>query len=144
MALDPIKLMRPDFRDGRALRLRDGQDWVLPFPVLSGLTNNYARYNDDGSFDRILARPTFVDPIHDQIIEDIIFGDTPEIQNGAVIQAGIHLLRLNYDLTHKQASRLMQFQIGREEDEATYTAIWRIAIGLDDSPKPSPDGVEPS
>jgi hypothetical protein len=136
--LDEKALRTSEFRDGPAVRLADGQEWVFPrprfrvFPVESPdgeITPGY-RPTYGSAFDRMLE--VFLG------VETCTTGELFDMR----FKAASDLLRRNYTLTTADLATLLFYEEGDPESEGRWKAIDAILVGAPPGKKPLPDGSD--
>lgn len=141
MLLDERALRRPEFQDGQEVVMSDGQGWTLPFPVPSGW-GRYPWVDQSGKYHQTCIRPVYEGELGD-ILDDVLFGTADEVES-ALLRAGVLLLCRNYELTGRQAARLVQFRSDDPTSADRYDGIMSATMGIQTSPKPSSVGEPPA
>jgi hypothetical protein len=142
--LDEKALRRPDWQDGQACRLADGQDWVLARPVVRWVPDDgelgarvRVRMKGDpalaAGFEAAYARLQEVNASERLRVAEMAAAELACVQI---------LLRVNYDLTAAQAAELLQFGYSQEADPEGWQVrdeCMNVVYGVA-APKPSAAG----
>lgn len=134
--LDEPALRRPDFDDGVAVELADGQEWT--FPALWYRT--FPRKTEGGGVETVM-RVTY-GPEHDADLE-ILFGSKEaeaHVQVDAMTRLAATLLLRNYDLDDDALAKLLPFDARSESSQGMWGRVVRAIRG--ERPKPSAAGSD--
>ncbi len=111
---------RPDFRDGTAIVLSDGNPWVFPLPELQDFY-----FHEDAKGDVRMARGTSCGPEFDAILDAYVDAETSWDELCALAKAALFLLRKNYDLTPDDARFILRRARADSPDAEASNAMWR-------------------
>jgi hypothetical protein len=129
--LDEKELRRPDWVSGVPVKLANGQEWHFPVPTVEMCP----RFVD--------GRPkmwhaTSFGPEFDSLVEAVEQSETGVSELLAIWGLAAFLVRLQYELTDADLSRLFRHTWGKEKSQAALIAILGVSVGQ--GPKPSPVG----
>lgn len=134
--LDETAIRAPEFSQGRAVTLSDGQAWTFPKPA----RKVRPRFGDDGVASLSLF-PSFGRAVDDMLapLRDDSFDD-PALFFELGLSAAATLLRRNYTLSHEQLADLLEFNLDDEASVRSWQAIGDILLRLtvEDSPRVEP------
>ena len=135
--LDERALRRPDFRDGLAVRLLDGQDWTFPVP--------FVYFDTSAEDDEAVVRRWSVGDRYGELLDALKSAQDAEAVARCEFALIKYLLRLNYDLKPADFAGLVSLSYAgrlpedfRESMEAVRDAIY----GRERPKSPSGDGDE--
>jgi len=141
LSLDEKALRRPEFAEGVAIRLSDGQEWTLPRPLVSGW---YPRRGADGRM--LMVRGFDQGAEYDDLTDAYVDLDESDVGGQICLLATMaaHLLQLNYSLTDADLKRLLRF--GSASVPGGDSEMWGkiAAVALGNAPKPTPVGEPPA
>jgi hypothetical protein len=135
--LDEKSLRRPEFSDGYAVKLCDGQEWVFPKPKMRFIP----RVKPDGSVD--IGGKTSFGPESDKLLE-AMFGigttDGYEILR-AKFEMAVRLLMANYNLKPEDFPELIAYDPEDDADNQLWDELSPVLMGRAPG-KPSAGGSD--
>lgn len=124
---------RPDFVEGEAIRLGDGQLWHVPRPRV-----RIRPVRDESGAMQLRGLFTFGDAYNAKF-EAFAAARSGWEEKTALLDLAFDLLARNYDLTDDELTALLSWDADDPEAEVRLEALGAVVAG--ERPKPSPGGT---